>query len=173
MDRSAQAVIRVGALALLCGLVLYSGCSESGESLQDQKNANDERIRRLEEQFHPSDYDRPPKATPLSIAPPESTVVDTSFPPVPLQTADQVPGYRVQIITTTSIDEAKEKKSLAESLFPGEWFYLQYDQPTYKIRAGNFVSRFEAERFRGMIAERGFAGAWVVPERVLKQPPPR
>lgn len=166
-------MIRFGALALLCGLVFYSGCSESEGTLQDQKRANDELLRQLEEQFHPSDYDRPPKATPGGVAAPESSAVDTSLPPVPGPAPEQVPGYRVQIITTSSIDEAKEKKSFAESLFPGEWFYLQYDQPTYKIRAGNFVSRFEAERFRGMIAERGFAGAWVVPERVFKQPPPR
>jgi hypothetical protein len=165
-------MIRFGAAAILCGLFL-SGCSESEGTVQDQKASKDERVRRLEEQFHPSDYERPPKANPPGIVAPDSAFVDTSLPSTPVQTPEQVPGYRVQLITTTSIDEANEKKALAESLFPGEWFYLQYDQPTYKIRAGNFVSRFEAERFRGMIAERGFAGAWVVPERVFKQPPPR
>jgi hypothetical protein len=93
-----------------------------------------------------------------------------SAPAVPVP--DQAPGYRVQLISTTSIDEAKARKLYAESLFPAEWFYLQYDPPTYKIRAGNFLIRFDADRFRSQAVERGFAGAWVVPEHVFKNPPP-
>jgi len=158
---------------LFGGLVLVSGCTHSRETTAEKANAQDERLRRIEMSFRPSDYDRPTTTSRKDSARQESTVSDSSATTNPALASEQVPGFRVQIVSTTSIDDAKVQMALAESLFPGEWFYLQYDQPTYKIRAGNFLIRFDAELFRDQISEKGFHGAWVVPERVFKQPPPR
>ena len=158
---------------LFGGLLLVSGCTASEETTAEKTNDQDGRLRRLEMSFRPSDYDRPAKTSRKDILAPESAVSDSSTATNPASTSEQVPGFRVQIVSTTSIDDANAQKALAESLFPGEWFYLQYDQPTYKIRAGNFLIRFDAERFRDQVSEKGFPGAWVVPERVFRQPPPR
>jgi hypothetical protein len=169
---SATAAIR--SALLVVPILLFSGCPSSQEVVQsttreDHPSAS---VRRAEETFNPSDYDPVPRAPrgldTSRVAPSELTDRTT-----PLQTADELtPGYRVQIISTTSIDEADAKKSLAESLFPSEWFYIQYDAPSYKIRAGNFRVRLDADRFRSLIAARGFPDAWVVPERVFKNPQP-
>jgi hypothetical protein len=168
---STTAAIRSAILVVL--VLLLSGCPSSREVVQS--SAEEEHpsaaVRRAEETFNPSEYDPLPKASPRSdttrVVPPEQT--DRTTPPE--TAAELTPGYRVQIISTTSIDEANAKKSLAESLFPSEWFYIQYDAPTYKIRAGNFRVRLDADRFRALIAARGFPGSWVVPERVFKSPP--
>jgi hypothetical protein len=64
-------------------------------------------------------------------------------------------------------------KADAETQFPEEWFYVVYDAPTYKVRAGNFLERYEADRFGKLLAEKGYRDAWVVPEKVYKDAPPR
>ncbi len=159
--------------SLFAGLLLLSGCPHPDETIrnpvrEDQPTAA---VRRAEESFNPSDYD------PVAPAPRRDTTghVAPGIEALPKELApgdaDRVPGYRVQLISTTSIDEANAKKLYAESLFPAEWFYLEYDPPTYKIRAGNFLVRFDAERFRALITARGFPGAWVVPDRVFNNPP--
>jgi hypothetical protein len=43
--------------------------------------------------------------------------------------------------------------------------YMEYEQPYYKVRAGNFTSRGAAERLADRL-ERTFAGAFVVPSMV-------
>ena len=155
-------------------VVALSGCLASEETTQTE--VREERpsaaLQRAEESFNPSDYDRVARGVEEDSTAEKHPAGETpgSLPAVP--DAEQAPGYRVQLISTTSIDEANAKKLYAESLFPAVWFYLQYDPPTYKIRAGNFLIRFDADRFRSQAVDRGFVGAWVVPERVFKNPPP-
>jgi hypothetical protein len=83
-----------------------------------------------------------------------------------------VPGFRVQLVATSSIDEVNTRKTQAEEEFPGEWFYIEFDPPSYKLRAGNFQTRFDADRFARTLAARGFGDAWTVPEHVFQSPPP-
>ena len=125
-----------------------------------------------EASFHPSDYDPDTsQRTPPPVVPPT---------PIPLPTADTVTratpdvvqGFRVQVFSSMRIDEARNKKAEVEALFPSEWFYLEYDSPAYKVRAGNFLTRFDAEKFVKQLADRGYSDAWTVPARVFKNPPP-
>lgn len=97
----------------------------------------------------------------------------------PLPTAgEMVQGFRVQAFSTTNIDLASAKKADLEGMFPGEWFYMDYASPSYKIRAGNFLAKLDADRFARVMNDMGFADAWAVPERVYKSigrrptPPP-
>lgn len=154
-------------------ILLLCGCPATREIAQSEspKESPAPAVRAAEESFNPSDY-QPPARTRRDSTLLATPAAESTATPPPAQPAELVPGYRVQLISTTSIDEANARKLYAESLFPDEWFYLQYDPPTYKIRAGNFLRRFDADRFRSQAAERGFVGAWVVPERVLKNPPP-
>ena len=56
-------------------------------------------------------------------------------------------GYRIQILSTSSynsnIDSLKKYTENFEKLFPGIPAYLQYFDPDFKIRVGNFHSRLE------------------------------
>jgi hypothetical protein len=159
-------------IAVAFGGLLLVGCKASEETVITREQTRDEELRGYETTFRPSDYDRAPASNPQPDTTNLTQAEDSLFTPAATPVPEQVSGFRVQIVTTTSIDEANRKKSLGESLFPNEWFYLEYDQPSFKIRAGNFLTRFEAERFRSQIADRGFSGAWVVPARVFRHPPP-
>jgi len=159
---------------VLIPAALFSACTGGKETAREAPASTpQDAMARYESDFRPSDHDTIP-------APPQHTGA-----PAGLQKGDTpgigtgqegegelVQGFRVQIYSTTDIDAAKAKQLEAESYFPSEWFYLQYDPPTYKIRGGNFLQRYEAERFVKLAVEKGFTDSWAVPEKVLKTPPP-
>ena len=121
---------------------------------------------RWEADFRPSDHDTLAAAPARAGAPRNSSGADTAGAQRAEAESELVPGFRVQIFSTTDIDEANQKKAEAEADFPSESFYIQYDPPTYKIRGGNFLERYEAERFARAAIEKGFAESWAVPEKI-------
>ena len=172
MDRADQAIILVGCIGIVTGTA-FIGCSPSRDATEETSaKAATDQLREFEKGFRPSDYSieithaQPP---PSDTAGRAGTADTAAVPPAAPET---VQGFRVQIISTSSIDEANATKADAESLFPGEWFYVEYDPPAYKIRAGNFLKKLDAERFRMVAQERGYRGAWIVPAKVFKNPPP-
>jgi hypothetical protein len=149
-----------------------AGCGSTRETSTGRTPAKEDDVRTFESSFRPSDHD--PKIE--STAGPILSTPETSAVAVPLEPADTAPldmiqGYRVQVFSSTSIDEARAKKAEMDLLVPGEWFYLEYESPSYKIRAGNFATRFEADRFARGLSEQGYADCWAVPQRIYKQPP--
>ena len=172
MDRSTEALAGLAILALVSTTCLVGCGGEKETAAKGDEERNTSELRKYESDFHPSDFDPEPGGTVAGPGIPASP----TLPGVPDQTtpasSESVPGYRVQVFSSTNIDAANTEKTKAETLFPSEWFYLEYDPPTYKIRAGNFLSRFEAEQFLKQLTEKGYENAWVVPEHVYKQPPP-
>ena len=147
------------------------GCTGGQQLPRDEKAEVAEELKQQESDFRPSDHDPDltrARGRGIVLLPSDSAAAgDTSSS----TEEEEIQGFRVQIFSTTNIDAAKAKQSEAESYFPGEWFYMQYDPPTYKIRAGNFRQRFEADRFTRLAAEKGFTDSWTVPEKVFKHPP--
>lgn len=160
---------------LLCILaVAVAGCASSRptEHANDTDAATDE-LRRYESEFRPADFDQ--HIEDVIARPQDSTVIaEATHPKDVTQNADElVPGFRVQLLATASIDDATRRKTDIEEMFPDEWFYLTYDPPTYKLRGGNFKTRIEADRFAKRMVESGFRDAWIVPDRVFRVTPPR
>jgi len=164
---------RIPACALVCTII--AGCSSSPESSRETSSpAPKDVLARWEADFRPSDHDTLPAALQRPGASRTGGDSDTlQASPGTGAESELVPGFRVQIFSTTDIDEANQKKAEAEADFPSEWFYMQYDPPTYKIRAGNFIERYEAERFARQAIDKGFTDSWAVPEKVLRQPTQR
>jgi hypothetical protein len=159
---------------------VIAGCSSSKQAAGDQGRITEDQIREAENSFRPSDHDPlPARAQHPSTTSPDSSQIPAAGESSLLTSGEMVQGFRVQAYASTSIDDARAKKQDLEQLFPGEWFYLGFDSPSYKIRAGNFINRFEADRFARSMIEKGFPDAWTVPERVYKSigrrpaPPPQ
>lgn len=158
------------AVALSCTLL---ACTHTKDTQKETDEATfGEQIIKYEASFRPSDYD--PDPSQKSGKNLEGQAAEQQAPTEARAAAaeDQVPGFRVQVFSLTDIDEARTKKNELEGLLPGEWIYLEYESPAYKIRVGNFLSRFEADRFARQMTERGYSEAWTVPARVFKNPPP-
>ena len=57
-------------------------------------------------------------------------------------------GYRLMVINTNKRDEAIAAKTQVYTYFPELKAYLQYQSPFFKLKAGNFKTRDEAEEYR-------------------------
>jgi len=157
---------------LLVVALLTAGCGSTRQTSTDRTASTGDEVRTYESSFRPSDHD---PQTQKSMGPILSTA-ETSAVVLPLEPSepaslDMIQGYRVQVFSSTNIDEARAKKAEMDLLVPGEWFYLEYESPSYKVRAGNFATRFEADRFARMLSEQGYADCWAVPRRIYRQPP--
>ncbi len=77
------------------------------------------------------------------------------------QVQEMVPGYRVQIISTRDEAEARAIKRDALLMFD-QGVYLTFDDPYYKVRIGDDISRFDANDLQEVAVKKGYLEAWVV-----------
>jgi len=91
--------------------------------------------------------------------PKDSTVV---------QETSQV-GFRIQLYSTSSIDEAMNMKTNILAKLPQDSVYIVYDPPVYKIRLGDFPTRYEASIKLPSIVNMGYADAWIVPDNIVRR----
>jgi hypothetical protein len=57
-------------------------------------------------------------------------------------------GYRLLVVNTNKRDEAIDAKTKIYTHYPELKSYLTYQSPFFKVKAGNFKSRAEAEKHR-------------------------
>jgi hypothetical protein len=57
-------------------------------------------------------------------------------------------GYRLLVVNTNNRDEAIAAKTKIYTYFPELKAYLIYQTPYFKLKAGNFKTREEAEKYR-------------------------
>ena len=82
--------------------------------------------------------------------------------------ADEIEGYRVQLLATRSEEEARAMVRNAVISF-SEQVYREFDNPYYKIRVGDFKSRYDAVMLQEKALQMGFSEAWVVRSMVKKK----
>lgn len=76
-------------------------------------------------------------------------------------TLDKIAGFRVQLASTRIEEEARAIKRGALLDFD-DIVYLTFDDPYYKVRLGDFISRYEANDLQELSVEKGYLEAWVV-----------
>lgn len=91
----------------------------------------------------------------------------TAAPPETLQ------GFRIQLLATNNFDEANTTRNVLTAAFPDLWIYLVFEAPTYKIRVGDFVNRAEAKPLLDQLQAQGYKKAWIVPDRIIRNQPPK
>ena len=82
-------------------------------------------------------------------------------------------GFRIQILATNNFDEANTTRNTFSLTFPELWVYLVFEAPTYKIRVGDFSNRAEAKTLLEQFESQGFKTAWIVPDRIIRNQPPK
>ncbi|MVM29776.1 SPOR domain-containing protein [Spirosoma sp. HMF4905] len=75
------------------------------------------------------------------------------------------PGYRIQVYVGNQRQEADAAKLLISQNFPELSPYLSYNQPTYRLKVGDFMRRLDAERYYTSI-RRLMASAQLQPDKV-------
>lgn len=78
-----------------------------------------------------------------------------------------IPGYRIQIFSTTNRQEAEEAYWNAIAAIIEEQVHRSFDPPFHKIRVGDFIKREDAELFKNQKLIKLYPGAWVVQTKIL------
>ena len=79
-------------------------------------------------------------------------------------------GFRLLVINTNSRNEAIAAKTKVYTYFPELKAYLQYQSPYFKLRAGNFKTRDEAERYRKQMNSMFPKGVFIVNDTIEIKP---
>jgi hypothetical protein len=79
-------------------------------------------------------------------------------------------GYRLLVVNTNSRDEAIAAKTKVYTYFPELKAYLQYQSPYFKLRAGNFKTRGEAEKYRKAMTSMFSKGVFIVNDIIEIKP---
>ncbi len=161
------------ASAVFCTLL---GCSPSnpevtGEQKQSQESQKEMKrpLSYYEATLDPSQYEDDVEVvekkkqeerdtTQLQI-PKDSTVV---------QETSQL-GFRIQIYSTSNIDEALTMRTNVLAKLPHDSVYVVYDPPVYKIRLGDFPTRYDASIELPTIVNMGYTDAWIVPDNIVRR----
>ena len=76
-----------------------------------------------------------------------------------------IPGYRIQVFFGSTRTEALSAKADFIKKYPDMKVYMIYEQPNYKIRAGDFTNRYEAEKYHQQIIA-DFKSCFIVPDEI-------
>jgi hypothetical protein len=157
-------------------MLIAAGCASSPTSLQyeepKQEAAKEKKLplAEYEATLNPSDYDQEveivekahreekKQQAPIEISK-DSIIVKEEV----------VQGFRIQVFSSSGVDEAAMMKEVVVEKFFGDSVYVVYDAPVYKVRVGDFVNRFEASQRLPEFIEKGYRDAWVVPDRVIQR----
>ena len=77
----------------------------------------------------------------------------------------KIRGFRVQIFSRSSRNDAYGVQSKFKSQYKGYESYLSYEEPNYRVKVGDFRSRAEANRFREVLRNR-YSNVFVISEDV-------
>lgn len=79
-------------------------------------------------------------------------------------------GYRLLVISTNSRDEAIAAKTKVYTYFPDMKTYMWHQSPYYRVKAGNFKDRKEAEDYRKKLLEYFPKGVFIMNDVVEVKP---
>jgi hypothetical protein len=85
-------------------------------------------------------------------------------------TARTMRGYRLLVINTNKRDEAIEAKTKIYTFFPEMKAYLSYQSPYFKLKAGNFQTRDEAEKYRKLLTSMFPKGVFIINDIIEVKP---
>lgn len=81
--------------------------------------------------------------------------------------AGQWKGYRVMVLNSNNRDLANKTKADLLKYFPDKGVYMAYQAPYFKLKAGDFVKREDAEKFRKELSKY-FTGSLFVMNDIIK-----
>ncbi len=165
-------------LALQIGMIILSACSKksvvssSSSEYREDLSAVRPRYEYVEPVFDKAPKETAPKPTtapkadvdkPLYVNKKLDTVLDTLARHN--KSIRYINGYRIQLYVGNVRQEADGAKSYIYQAFPDLNPYVSYSQPTYRVKAGDFMYRSDAEQYLDMIKEQ-YASAVILPDRV-------
>ena len=162
--------IALPVIILFFSAIVEQGCAPTLEETKSpSNNEKTEFIHKYEKTFNPSDYDvETAKENPDQKN--QNPRIEQENPPPHIEGSEIVSGFRIQVSFTENIEAANQLKNDLSPLLPQEQVYVVYEPPYYKVRVGDFLSRPEANLTLKTLVEKGYKDAWIVPDKVRKEP---
>jgi len=154
----------------------YVACSSANPDTTEQQKQKPEVQKELKEPLSkyeatldPSQYDEDVEVV-VKKKEEEKPTTELQIPKdsVVVQETSQM-GFRIQIFSTSNIDEAMNMKTNVLAKLPQDSVYVVYDPPVYKVRLGDFPTRYEASIKLPSIVNMGYADAWIVPDNIVRR----
>ena len=79
-------------------------------------------------------------------------------------------GYRILVLTTNKRDEAIAAKTKIYSYFPELKSYLLYQSPNFRLKAGNFKTKEDAEQYLKSLSSYFPKGVFIVNDTIELNP---
>jgi hypothetical protein len=166
---------RLVVFAALVSMLVAAGCTShrvlvDRSKEEEQKNEKKLPLQQYESSLRPSDYDREIEITPKIYSDNVERLDPMEIPRDTIIIKEEtVQGFRIQVFSSSGVDEANLIKSLVQEKFPKDSVYVEYDAPVYKVRVGDFLNRYEANQRLPEFVSRGYRDAWIVPERIIQR----
>ncbi len=149
--------------------LLYISSMSSAQEKQQTQKVIVLPLREYEATLKPSDFDEEPTALQQEHRAEQLRVpIEISKDSVAVH-EEVVQGFRIQLFSSSNIDEATAAKMEAALKFISDSIYVVFDAPVYKVRVGDFINRYEANQRLPDFVAQGFRDAWVVPDRVIQR----
>lgn len=97
-----------------------------------------------------------------TISSTDSAVPTVRSLPVVSDSTPELIGFRIHLLTSNMIGDARAASQIAEELFD-QPVQIDYEVPYYKLRVGEFANRRMAEEYLIGVKRAGYPKAWVVP----------
>ena len=78
---------------------------------------------------------------------------------------ETISGFRVQIFTGTNRKDAYGAQEKFQQEFPDIRTYVIYNEPNFKVRAGDFRTRAEAEKLQDDL-KKWFKGMFIIQDKI-------
>ncbi len=82
----------------------------------------------------------------------------------------QYKGFRIQVSSSNSRDNATAIKTNMMNQFPDHKSYIIFQSPNFKVRVGNFLKKEDAEKFRKQLNKYFPQGVYVVEDAIEYYP---
>jgi len=156
--------------------MLAAGCTSSKQVLSVDKPKNDQTkekkllLSEYEGTLNPVEYDQEIEFAQKTNGTNQKQQNFLEIPKDSLMVReDVIQGFRIQIFSSSGVDETTLMKNLALEKFTGDSIYVVYDAPVYKVRVGDFLNRYEASQRLPEFIEKGYRDAWIVPDRIVQR----
>jgi len=151
--------------------IIIHGCAPREVIKETPEDRFADALHEYEREFDPSQYNAP-----FQLREEENERSDVErghlLLPDPEETAttEFMQGFRIQLYSSSDMETVQEVMHVADSLFTDHWTYVVYEAPFYKVRLGDFHTRLMANRALSQVIAVGFRDAWIVPDRIIKDP---
>ncbi len=89
-----------------------------------------------------------------------------------MTSSGMIKGYRLQVLTSRSRDDAFKTKAMLLQNFPEQKTYVLYQSPYFKVRIGNFLTKSDANDFKDLLSNFYTEPAYVIEDIIEYIPGP-